>query len=266
MVNRARLPKAYALLLATEASNKKSVWNLGESAFEVFREWKKTSPEAAFEAIQERNIHPANADAALYAMCRAESASERDTVREQVRAIEDPELQRKAWGKVVYSWAKTASLDEVVGWMDGEGFPPETISTMEREIALRKAKDHPSDMAKWLTERASPESLPDHLETAVQVWAHAQPNACGEWLHTMELGPQTDRAVAAFTHATIQHDVESAFSWAQSIHDNTLRQKTLGRVAHFLRRFDPDKLNHLVTTSGLDADQQARLLDRRQVN
>ena len=45
--------KAYKLLLATEESNTKSVGSLGESAFEIFREWKKTSPEAALAAIQE---------------------------------------------------------------------------------------------------------------------------------------------------------------------------------------------------------------------
>lgn len=252
--------KAYALLLSTEEANAKSVWGLGESAFEVFREWKKSSMDAGFEALEEGRIHEANADAALYAMCRAESPEEREHVLEHVRDLTDPELQRKAWGKVVYSWAKTAPLEEVVTWMDDEAFPPETVATMEREIASRKAKDNPSEMANWLAERASPESLPKHLETAVQTWAYAQPNACAEWLHTLELGPQTDRAVAAFAHASAGHDFESAFNWAQSIHESTLREQTLSEMAKRMHRLDPSLLSQLVSNSALDADLQARLL------
>lgn len=254
--------KAYELLLSSEAANSKAVWSLGESAFEIFREWKKTSPEAAFEALKEGRIHKNSADAALYAVCRAESAAERQQVLRNVSHLEEGDLKRKAWGKVVYSWAKTAPLEEVVGWMDGKEFDADTVATMEREIASRKAKDNPSEMAKWLVERASPESLPEHMETAVQTWAHAQPNACAEWLHTMELGPQTDRAVAAFSYATTEHDVESAFTWAQQIHDPELLERTVGDVAARMFRYDPESLTQALASSDLDTDVKARVLER----
>ena len=78
----------------------------------------------------------------------------------------------------------------------------------------------------------------------------------------MELGPQTDRAVAAFSRATVDHDLESAFIWAQQISDEWLREQAVGDVAEHIFRFDPTRLNQALAASDLDADFQARVLAR----
>ena len=54
----------------------------------------------------------------------------------------------------------------MVEWIDGKDFDPDTVAIMEREIADRKGKDRPAEIADWLVERASQETLPQHLETA----------------------------------------------------------------------------------------------------
>ncbi len=257
-------PKAYARYLDT-VKDAKNPHAFTDGLYQVFAQWKQVSPEAAFEALQEGAMAEQNADAALYAICRAESASEREAVLESIRALPNGDLKRKAWGKAMHSWAKTASTEVLTDWMESQAFDHETTSTMEREIARRKARDSPSETAQWLISRASSESLSGHLEVAVQEWAHMEPNACGEWLHGLELGPEADAAMSAFAHSVERHDIESAFAWAQRIHDSNRRERTLRNLSKSWFRRDNERLREVLASSSLSPDIQAQLLEQARV-
>jgi hypothetical protein len=117
------------------------------------------------------------------------------TALQEIDSIDSSSLKREAWKQAIGHWAEDAPFEEVVDWIGARTFEGNLASRLEREAAIRHASDDPQAMANWLVERADPDSLPGHVEAAVQFWAADQPNACGDWLHEIGLGPQTDRAV-----------------------------------------------------------------------
>ena len=68
--------KAYQTYLIT-VKDLKSPHTLGEGIYQVFAQWKKVSPEAAFAAIEKGEIAEHSAGSALYGACRSENDVER---------------------------------------------------------------------------------------------------------------------------------------------------------------------------------------------
>ena len=118
----------------------------------------------------------------------------------------------------------------------------------------------PRPWQNWLVERADPDSIQGNLEVSVHFWASDQPNACGEWLHEIGLGPETDRAVEAYTLVIGDHDAPSAFAWAQSITDVDKRASTIEEVSRRFYRFDPKGFLATVSTSPLPASESEALV------
>ncbi|MEM7383379.1 MAG: hypothetical protein AAF514_00410 [Verrucomicrobiota bacterium] len=236
-------------------------YSLSQGLFKVFEQWKKRSPEEAMAALESEGLHENNAGSALYGAVRSENETERLGIFGAIEGLGDEDLKREAWGKAVYSWAKTAPLEDIVTWLDVQSFDSQTTESIEREVARRKARNSPRAMADWLAGRATTSSLPGHLQTAVEQWAHMEPNACAEWLQKRDFGPETDGAVAAFTRAAAQHDIESAFTWAQSIHQDEQRLETLSEVARRWYRQDNESLKTALANSALSPEEQMEVLE-----
>ena len=245
----------------TVEQDAKAPHTLGQGLYKVFESWKRSSLKDALAAFEASDIHEHNAGSALYGICRSEDATQRQAIFEAISEITDGPLRQEAWGKAVYSWAKTAPMEDIVQWMDEGVFPEDTTATMERQIAHRKAKESPRKIADWLLTRATHETMSGHLEAAVAEWAHREPNACAEWLHQREPGPHLDQAIETFTRAAARHDIESAFNWAQVIHDAKQRQSALAHVAREWYRRDTASLKAALAESALDPGMQVTLLE-----
>ena len=201
---------------------------------------------------------------ALEALCQVETDSERSQLFESIGSIESTSLKRDAWKQAIGHWAKEAPFDEVIGWIGGQTFEGNLASRLECEVAIRHASDDPEAMANWLVQRSDSDSLPGHAEAAVHFWAREQPNACGEWLHELGLGPQTDRAVEAYARTIIDHDAPSAFAWAQSISNEEKRANVLEAVSGRFYRFDPRGFLETVETSSLPGADRLALVEKIQ--
>jgi len=97
--------------------------------------------------------------------------------------------------------------------------------------AVDKYKN-PINQFNWLVEL--PITGKVHTEAMAAVFSEclrSDLDAAGQWLAAQELQPIHDWAIAKFAYAAATIDLEGAQVWAEQISDESLRMKTLKRLA-----------------------------------
>ena len=179
-----------------------------------------------------------------------------------VETLSDEKLRVFGLRRIVAEWAETQSLDSMGEWLDlREAASSEERIALERAAAGPHIRRDPEASAKWLIERATPQSLPGHLESVVSGWAGNHPAACAEWLSGLERGPETDLAVASFAKTISRDDHESSFLWAQEIGDDALRYDTARTVLKVWERTEPGAARQFLNESELQSEERDSLLE-----
>ncbi len=233
----------------------------------IFSAWAQKDLDAAFDAFHQIG-HGGNRFTAINGLVDGGGdPTFRERLIEKIQTLESPPDRKHAWESLVRSWAQSASPEDVAAWIDTSaslsGIPSEEVDAIERSLAREQMSTGRDDGIAWLLERADEESLPGHLETIVSDWVNSEPNACGVWLRERGLGPETDRAVATYAEAVVRDDATSAFAWASSIHDGSLRSRTLGRVASLWYRMDPAAAEAAIEAAPFTEDEKRMLHEKR---
>jgi hypothetical protein len=97
----------------------------------------------------------------------------------------------------------------------------------------------PEEIARWFLSipRAKDKRAP--IEVLTDLWAKVDVNAAGAWLNKQPDGEATDAGRAVLADAAVKEDPRAALAWAQSITDESRRQKSIESVLHLWRTFDP---------------------------
>ena len=178
------------------------------------------------------------------------------TVRDKLLSFlsQQPAGEARAWaiGGVLQTWLGQAPLHEVTSWIDrnASNFSADEIASFERKAASSAAYQNPEEAVAWLLERSGPDRRSADLEALVHMWSLAEPNATGAWLGSLELGPDTDAAVARFANTIRRDDPASAMEWAHRINDENVRSQTVRNVLSAWQEIDPDRARAFVEAKG----------------
>lgn len=97
------------------------------------------------------------------------------------------------------------------------------------------------------------------IEPAVAAWTQSNPETAGQWLNTLA-GPARDEAASAYSSHVAVKDPVTALSWATSISDATIRDRSVDRIVTGWIRRNPNEATAWIRNSTLaDADKK-RLL------
>ena len=125
-------------------------------------------------------------------------------------------------------------------------------------IALSIAFNDPKGAAAWAA------TLPSDvreitLGSAVSWWASSDMDAAREWINQLS-GPQRDEAVGAYSYNLLQKDPAVAASWAATIADHKIRNKSLERIAADWLSKNPTQATSWIQNSSLSDVEKSRLL------
>ncbi len=123
--------------------------------------------------------------------------------------------------------------------LDAAGGDPVASSLQRNAILGRWARVAPAEAARWLVS-ASREPAAADWRPVVDVWAAAEPEACGDWIRTLPRGAAFDSAALAYASAVAQIDPGNAVRWAEAISNNLERSEALAATMSAWSAADPD--------------------------
>lgn len=146
-----------------------------------------------------------------------------------------------AVGNLLQRWVGQQGFAPAAQWIEHQasGYTAEDIAEFQRKIAFSGMYSAPDATIAWLMERSTPDRLADDLEAIVFGWSISEPGATGEWLASLDLGPDTDKAVARFARTIERDDPQSAYAWAQRITDPLERDHVSRSVLSAWNEIDP---------------------------
>ncbi|PYK70917.1 MAG: hypothetical protein DME44_09665 [Verrucomicrobia bacterium] len=97
------------------------------------------------------------------------------------------------------------------------------------------------------------------LGGAINYWAASDLAAAGEWIKKLS-GPARDEALGTYTYNLLRKDPSAAASWAVTISDPKIRDKSLNGIATFWLNKDPAAASSWIQNSNLPATDKKRLL------
>ncbi|MEZ5303173.1 MAG: hypothetical protein R3F11_21395 [Verrucomicrobiales bacterium] len=208
---------------------------------EVLGQWAKDDLNGALEAWAELSENLQSSSFTRIADAHARDPESRDKLLDFLTKQPSGSGRSWAFANVLQTWAKDAPLSEIATWIDSEAGQHEAgeIADFERKVAGVAVQREPKAAIDWLMSRSSPERRSEDLEALVGLWAVSEPNAAGEWLGSLTMGPDTDAAVATFARRIRRDDPESALEWARRIDDPALRDEVSNNVLRVWDDVDP---------------------------
>lgn len=176
-------PAAAALHLITQPDSKERTRDLTR----VLGLWSQSDAAAATAFVQTLPVG-SQRDGALAGVIENISDQQPDKALQLYRAIEDPVVAGKLAQRLIGTLIKT-----------------------DPETALQIASHLP------------PESQPDAYRNLIRNWASDQPQAAGEWIHTVPPGKARDTAIKAYVSVIDGMDPALATHWANRIQEPTER-------------------------------------------
>lgn len=152
--------------------------------------------------------------------------------------VGDPKAAEKLLTLAASSWARRIPFSELKQLIDDLGDPTalsasqlETLSRM-RATAVQNAGGAPSDESyTWALQGVTDPALRGHvIGNLIMGWSEVNLDDAGNFINAMPPGADRDQAVLTFTRAITAIDSEAQLTWASSISDPALRQKTVEKL------------------------------------
>jgi hypothetical protein len=134
----------------------------------------------------------------------------------------------------------------------------ETRRQSQHVVAIQMAVNDPQSACEYAA------NLPADVREAtlagvVNYWAANNLAATGEWIKGLT-GPARDEAVGAYSYSLLRKDPTAAATWAVTISDPKIRDKSLNGIATFWLNKDPAAASSWIQSSGLSPADKKRLL------
>ncbi len=118
-------------------------------------------------------------------------------------------------------------------------------------FAERWGRKDAEEASAWAAGIQNRELRSEAMAGVVRNWALHKPQDAGEWLNQFPPSEELDLPVSVYIEKVRKHDPESALSWAQSIIDDNIRRRWIGRITFEWKRSDPDGAQAWMEANGL---------------
>ncbi len=131
-----------------------------------------------------------------------------------------------------------------------------------RTIARRWVDHHdPAMLFEWLFSLPAGEGVVDAVEAGFSRWWSRAPEDAGAWLRAAPSTEALDPAVAVFARDLSRSSAGRAVEWAERIHDEPLRRRTLAPLLQQWGREDPAAARAWMNTHDLPKELQREFLN-----
>lgn len=193
---------------------------------------------------------------ALRGLLEAVRADEqRAVVLQSAESLADEDARRQVRRAVVEQWVQQDAAAAAAFVEKSE--PAHERTRLMDSLGLAWLQTEPAQAADWWIAH---EPGPQTLIKIMNVWAHNDPNAAGEWLGRQPAGPDSDAARTTFARQVSELDPESALRWAETISDETLRESTIDHVYGDWRSRDAAAAHTFLQKSTWPEERVARLV------
>jgi hypothetical protein len=180
---------------------------------------------------------------------------QRGILLQSAEALADEEARRQVRRAVVEQWVQQDAAAAAAFVERAE--PAHERTRLMDSLGLAWLQTDPAQAADWWIAHAPD---PQTLIKIMNVWAHNDPNAAGEWLGTQPAGPGSDSARMTFARQVSELDPESALRWAETISEPSQRESTIDHVFSDWRARDAAAARSFLQKSNWPEERVARLV------
>jgi hypothetical protein len=127
----------------------------------------------------------------------------------------------------------------------------------------RRWVDHhePQELFAWLLSLPASEGRAEAVEAGFSRWWARAPQDARAWLRAEPSNEALDPAVAVFARHLSRTSARRAVEWAERIHDEPLRRRTLAPILRLWSREDPSAVRAWMNAQGLPDELQREILN-----
>ncbi|MEO0508398.1 MAG: hypothetical protein AAF065_00890 [Verrucomicrobiota bacterium] len=175
----------------------------------------------------------------------------------QVELLEEGPIKSALLNELVDEWA---SHDPVGAAAYVESLGENATDRMKTNLLSEWAESDPAAAAAWLDNSDFEENTLSQASSAIiREWTRYDMAASAEWLNTQPASPALDRAVISYTYQAAQEDPANAITWAESIENDSMRNRMMQHVAGNWKAEDPEAFQTYLDSSEFDEKQLERL-------
>ena len=208
--------------------------NVHNAATGMISEWASRDPRAALLAWLDLPAPKmANADTANYcAECLGISAAKSPGFRDEALDLflsQEPSASRTSGiGGVLKTWVVEEPFENVTEWYAGHStnFSEEGANQLAVFIAEAAVNRDGARAANWMLDAVSSDRERAYaMRRVAEMWCWNSPNACADWLTTLEPSTGRDFAIEGFLDKVRYMDPESAFQWTRLLENESRQRK-----------------------------------------
>lgn len=171
--------------------------------------------------------------------------------------LADPTMKSSAFAQVVRSLGRQdpEQAAALVARYAGEDYAAAAVGS----AAFQLARQDPAQALGWVQTLPEGEARASAEASLVREWARNDPFAAAEYV--MGLAETNNAAVAAFARSVVAVDPMASVAWAQSITDETQKERTLISVGQDWFRQDPAAAAAWLETTDLPPEARQQVLN-----
>ena len=196
---------------------------------ELYHEWAREAGEAAVVDAASR-VALLKSEQILTAAFGGWMAEDAEAAKDFVLEADVAKWRRAQFATALYH--SMADEDRMVqaGWV-GQ-FPED--SRLHSELAIAWVAEEPEKAVRWLLSGDPNKGREAGLMAAMRNWTNADPESASVFIVDMKNGRERDLAVQAMVAVIASTDHQSAKTWAETISDETMRERILKSLSVIL--------------------------------
>ncbi len=176
-----------------------------------------------------------------------------------IESLEDGTLKQNMLREMVDEWAQF-DPESAASYVTGLGVDAPT--NLKTALIGEWSEIDPQAAADWVSSLPSGDpAIARSTAEVIRKWARYDLTASAKWLNSLPSSPDLDRAISSYTWRATEEDPGSAMSWAESINNEWMRERSMGRVAAQWNTEDPDSFTAYIENSNFDEAAKKKLIE-----
>lgn len=178
---------------------------------------------ASFGLINDLEFkEPSNALSSIARSVTAENATD---YLEGIRALDSDQKEHalQTLGNSEF-WE---NFDQATEWIEDTEFQADEKNSLIKGLNYNTIKDDPAQWLDWLGLQEEVASTSGVSRKIINNWTRNDFKATGEWVNSLDDGPQREAAVYNYAKTLNQHEPQAALAWAKTLQEGVQKAKLM---------------------------------------
>ena len=175
-----------------------------------------------------------NDSSALYAISQSVDRENIGDFMEGIRSISGDKEKTIGALITIHHSPLWDDAEDAISWLDEATFQEDEKETIVTNLQYDSIEGDPATWLDWLGTQDDISATPQISSNIIRQWTRRDFKAAGEWVNTLDVGPQKENAVHAYAKTLLEHEHRAAREWANNLQESEKKSTLLQQISEKL--------------------------------